>query len=189
MLKSKIEESPKLFILYCSLAGFIASWGISGLLVSIDVISQTPPGSFFGMIGVSLGFYDPATAALIGFTLHILTGTIAGNIFGQVSIFWRRISPYDAKHGMVTGIIVGVILWTLLFVPVATFIIQPMIDSFRNSMTPNQYVYSLVTNFEGLYPVIIMGSLAFHIIYGVLLGYISGRLMELKTFSAVRMNY
>ena len=90
---------------------------------------------------------------------------------------------------MVTGIIVGVILWTLLFVPVATFIIQPMIDSFRNSMTPNQYVYSLVTNFEGLYPVIIMGSLAFHIIYGVLLGYISGRLMELKTFSAVRMNY
>jgi len=56
-------------------------------------------------------------------------------------------------------------------------------------MTPNQYVYSLVTNFEGLYPVIIMGSLAFHIIYGVLLGYISGRLMELKTFSAVRMNY
>ena len=90
---------------------------------------------------------------------------------------------------MVTGIIVGVILWTLLFVPVATFIIQPMSDSFRNSMTPNQYVYSLVTNFEGLYPVIIMGSLAFHIIYGVLLGYISGRLMELKTFSAVRMNY
>ena len=55
MLKFKIEDSPKLFIVYCSLAGFIASWGISGLLVSIDVISQTPPGSFFGIIGVSLG--------------------------------------------------------------------------------------------------------------------------------------
>jgi len=92
MLRFKIEESPKLFILYCSLAGFIASWGISGLLVSIDVISQTPPGSFFGIIGVSLGFYDPATAPLIGFALHLITGTIAGNIFGQVSIFWRRIS-------------------------------------------------------------------------------------------------
>jgi hypothetical protein len=82
MLKFSIEKSPKLFILYCSLAGFIASWGISGLLVSIDVISQTPPGSFFGIIGVSLGFYDPATAPLIGFSLHLLTGTIAGNIFG-----------------------------------------------------------------------------------------------------------
>ena len=189
MLKIKIEESPKLFILYCSLAGFIASWGISGLLVSIDVISQTPPGSFFGIIGVSLGFYDPAVAPLIGFALHLLTGTIAGNIFGQVSIFWRRISPYNAKHGMLTGIIVGLILWTLLFVPVATFAIQPMIDSFTNSITPNQYVFSIVANFEGLYPIIILGSLAFHIIYGVLLGYISGRLMELKALSGERMNY
>lgn len=189
MLKFKIEESPKLFILYCSLAGFIASWGISGLLVSIDVISQTPPGSFFGIIGVSLGFYDPATAPLIGFSLHLLTGTIAGNIFGQVSIFWRRISPYNAKHGLLTGIFVGVILWTLLFVPVATFAIQPMIDSFRNSITPNQYVYSIVTNFEGFYPIIIGGSLAFHIIYGILLGYISGRLMELKTLSGATSNY
>ena len=189
MLKFKIEESPKSFILYCSLAGIIASWGISGLLVSIDVISQTPPGSFFGIIGLSLGFYDPATAPLIGFALHLLTGTIAGNIFGQVSIFWRRISPYNARHGMLTGIIVGVVLWTLLFVPVATLAIQPMIDSFRNSVTPNQYVYSIVTNFEGLYPIIIVGSLAFHIIYGVLLGYISGRLMELKTLSGDRLNY
>jgi hypothetical protein len=104
MLKFSIEESPKLFILYCSLAGFIASWGISGLLVSIDVASQTPSGSFFGIIGVSLGFYDPATAPLIGFSLHLPTGTIAGNIFGQVSIFWRRISPHNAKHGLLTGI-------------------------------------------------------------------------------------
>lgn len=189
MLKSEIEESPKLFILYCSLSGFIASWGISGLLVSIDVISQTPPGSFFGIIGVSLGFYDHATAPLIGFALHLLTGTIAGNIFGQVSIFWCRISPYNASHGLVTGIIVGILLWTLLFVPVATLAIQPMIEAFKNSITPNQYVYLIATNFEGLYLIIIMGSLAFHIIYGVLLGYISGRLMELKTLFRVRMNY
>lgn len=61
----------------------------------------------------------------------------AGNIFGQVSIFWRRISPYNAKHDLLTGIFVVVILWALLFVPVATFANQPMIDSFRNSITPN----------------------------------------------------
>jgi len=188
MLKFKIEESPKLFILYCSLAGFIASWGISGLLVSIDVISQTPPGSFFGIIGVSLGFYDPATAPLIGFGLHLLTGTIAGNIFGQISIFWRTLSPYNAKHGMLTSMIVGGFLWILLFVPVATLAIQPMIDSFRNSITPNQYVYLIVSNFEGLYPIIIVGSLGFHLIYGVLLGYISGRMIELKTISGPRIN-
>ncbi|HYG00060.1 MAG TPA: hypothetical protein VD815_08200 [Candidatus Saccharimonadales bacterium] len=60
-----INESPKLFILYCSLAGFIAAWGISELLVSIDIISQTPPGSFFGVIGISLDFMIPLLPILL----------------------------------------------------------------------------------------------------------------------------
>src|SRR4029079_10119496 len=100
MSSLNIHESPKMFILYCSLAGFIAAWGISGLLVTIDLISNTPPGSFFGVIGLSLGYYDHATAQLIGFILHVVTGTIAGNIFGQVSLFWKRISPYNSIHGL-----------------------------------------------------------------------------------------
>ena len=51
------NQLPKMFIVYCTLAGFIAAWGISGLLVIIDVISQTPPGSFFGAIGVNDQFW------------------------------------------------------------------------------------------------------------------------------------
>ena len=44
------------FILYCSIAGFISAWAISGLLVIVDIISDTPPpGTFFAVIGVSLG--------------------------------------------------------------------------------------------------------------------------------------
>ncbi len=177
------NPSPKLFIIYCTLAGFIASWGISGLLVSIDLISQTPPGSFFGVIGISLGYYDPVTAPLIGFGLHVLTGTIAGNIFGQVSLFWKRISPYNSKHGLKTGMIVGVILWAVLFVPVALLVIQPTLDSFNSGITPNQYVYSIVSNFSSLSGIIIAGSLVFHLIYGSILGYMSGRMTEIRAFS------
>lgn len=178
-----INESPKLFILYCSLAGFIAAWGISGLLVSIDIISQTPPGSFFGVIGISLGFYDPVTAQLVGFGLHVLTGTIAGNIYGQISLFWRNISPFNARQGLKNGMIVGVVLWAALFVPVASLSIQPMLDSFNSGVTPNQYVYSIASNFNGLYGIIIVGSLIFHLIYGVLLGFMAGRMMDIKAFN------
>ncbi len=177
------NQSPKLFIIYCTLAGFIAAWGISGLLVSIDLISQTPPGSFFGVIGISLGYYDPVSAQLIGFGLHVLTGTIAGNIFGQISLFWKRISPYNSKHGLKTGMVVGVILWIVLFVPVALLSIQPMLDSFNKGITPNQYVYSIASNFSGLFSIIIGGSLIFHLIYGALLGYMSGRMMEIRAFA------
>jgi hypothetical protein len=164
------------------LAEFIAAWGISGLLVSIDLISNTPPGSFFGVIGISLGYYDPFTAQLIGFVLHVLTGTIAGNIYGQVSVFWKRMSPYSARHGLKTGMIVGLVLWAVLFVPVASFAIQPMLDSFNGGITPNQCVYSIAPSFNGLFGIIIAGSLLFHLIYGALLGYMAGRMMDIKLF-------
>ena len=184
MSNSNIQHQlPKMFIVYCTLAGFIAAWGISGLLVIIDLISQTPPGSFFGVIGVSLGYYDPVTAPLIGFGLHILTGTIAGNIFGQVSLFWKRISPYNSKHGLKSGMVASAVLWAVLFVPVAILAIQPMLNSFNTGITPNQYVYSIASNFGDLFGIIIFGSLLFHIIYGALLGFMAGKMMEIKAFS------
>jgi hypothetical protein len=40
-------NSRRQFILYCSLAGFISAWAISGLLLIVDVISGTPAGTIF----------------------------------------------------------------------------------------------------------------------------------------------
>jgi hypothetical protein len=174
-------------IVYCTLAGFIAAWGISELLVIIDFISQTPAGSFFGVIGISLGYYDPVTAPLIG--LHILTGTITGNIFGQVSLFWKDISPYNSKHGLKTGMILEVVLWAILFVPVAVLATQPMLNSFNTGITPNQYVYSIASNFDDLFAIIIFGSLLFHLIYGALLGFMAGKMMEINAFSIPKTVY
>ena len=62
LIKNSYQNSTKLYIIYCSLAGFLAAWAISGLLTIVDFMSQTPPGTFFGVIGISLGFYDPAIA-------------------------------------------------------------------------------------------------------------------------------
>src|ERR671926_814518 len=168
-------------ILYCSLAGFISAWAISGLLVILDIISGTPAGTFFAVIGVSLGFDDPASAQYIGFALHIMTGIAAGNIFGQISLFWSKIAPHNSREGIVKGMVAGIALWTVLFVPLATFAIQPRLDSFVYS-APNQYIYNIAGHFQGLYAVVIGGSLVFHLIYGALLGFISGRMTEIGVF-------
>jgi hypothetical protein len=181
------QNDQKLYILYCSLAGFISAWAISGLLVIVDVISGTPAGTFFAVIGISLGFSDPVSAQYVGFLLHVVTGMTAGNIFGQVSLFWSKIRPYNSKEGVVKGMIVGMVLWAVLFVPLATFGIQPRLDSFTFS-APNQYIYNIVSHFQGLYPVIIGGSLVFHLLYGVLAGFISGRMVEIAVFVKVRNN-
>ena len=106
----KFDPSSKYLILYCTFAGFITAWAISGLLVIVDIISQTPIGTFFAVIGTSLGFYDPAISQYIGFALHIATGTVAGNIFGQVALFWNKLFPYNLKRGVTYGIIAGISL-------------------------------------------------------------------------------
>ncbi|HEX5976198.1 MAG TPA: hypothetical protein VFY68_02920 [Nitrososphaeraceae archaeon] len=77
--------------------------------------------------------------------------------------------------------IVGTALWIVLFVPLTTFGIQPKLDSFASS-APNQYIYNIADNFQGLYPVIIVGSLGFHLIYGALSGFVSGRMAEIGVF-------
>jgi len=102
--------------------------------------------------------------------LHILSGTTAGNIFGQISLFWSTVT-YNSKQGLVKGMIVGMALRAVLFVPLATFGIQPRLDSFAFSAS-NQYIYNIAGHFKGLYLIIIGGSLVFHLIYGALTGFI-----------------
>jgi len=174
-------NSRRQFILYCTIAGFISAWAISGLLVIVDVISGTPAGTFFAVIGASLGINNPVSAQYIGFALHIMTGMAAGNIFGQISLFWSKIAPYNSREGIVKGMVVGMALWTVLFVPLATFLIQPRLDSFIFS-APNQYIHNIAGPFSGLYAVVIGGSLVFHLIYGALLGFIAGRMTEIGVF-------
>src|SRR5919205_3242522 len=182
LTKTDVTANPRRqFILYCSLAGFISAWAISGLLVIVDVISGTPPGTFFAVIGASLGFNDPASAQYIGFALHIMTGMAAGNVFGQISLFWSKIAPYNSREGVIKGMVVGIALWTVLFVPLATFAIQPRLDSFAYS-APNQYIYNIADHFKGLYTVVIGGSLVFHLIYSALIGFISGKMTEIGAF-------
>jgi len=177
----KFDLSSKYLILYSTFAGFITAWAISGLLVIVDIISQTPIGTFFAVIGTSLGFYDPAISQYIGFALHIATGTVAGNIFGQVSLFWNKLFPYNFKRGVTYGIIAGISLWIVLFLPLATFIIQPKLDAFVVS-APNQYLFGIGDHFQGLYPLVTLGSLGFHIIYGIIFGFMLWKMIELKTF-------
>ena len=90
-------------------------------------------------------------------------------------------TPCNSKEGIVKGMIVGVALWILLFVPFATFCIQPRLDTFASS-AHNQFIYNIAGHFKELYTVIIGGSLVFHLIYGALVGFISGRMTEIGVF-------
>jgi hypothetical protein len=174
----RLKES-KSFLLYCSLAGFIAAWAISGMLAIIDIVSQTPIGTFFAVIGFSLGFDDITSAQFVGFGLHLLTGLTAGNIYGQFAMFWPRFSPHNTYNGLFTGMIVGIALWAVLFFPLATFGIQARLDEYALS-APNDQIFQIASHFNGLYYTIIGSAFAFHMIYGSIMGLIASRLYTLR---------
>jgi hypothetical protein len=56
---------------------------------------------------------------------------------------------------------------------------MPSLDAFTAS-APNAYVNNIANYFTGLYPVIIGGSLLFHLIYGAIFGLMAGRMAELR---------
>jgi hypothetical protein len=187
----RLKES-KSFLLYCSLAGFIAAWAISGMLAIIDMVSQTPVGTFFAVIGISLGFEDVTSAQFIGFGLHLLTGLTAGNIYGQFAMFWPKFSPHNTYNGLFTGMIVGIALWAVLFFPLATFGIQARLDTYALS-APNYEILIIASHFSGLYYLILGSAFAFHMIYGSIMGLIASRLYIIrqykKEFSSQRVRY
>jgi hypothetical protein len=175
----KIDSTPKMVIVYCTLAGLISAMLISGLLAVIDFASGTPSGTFFAVIGLSLGFNDPASAQYVGLGLHTLTGTVAGNIFGQIALFWRKLNPYNMKRGVSFGLLLGISLWAVLFAPLATFGIQPKLDTFMITEA-NTYAHSIANHFAGLYYFVLGASLLFHLVYGAIFGLLAGRMTGVK---------
>lgn len=175
----KIDRTPKMIIVYCTLAGLISAGIISGLLAVIDFASGTPTGTFFAVIGLSLGFNDPASSQYVGLGLHTLTGTVAGNIFGQIALFWRKLIPYNVKRGVSFGLLLGISLWVVLFAPLATFGIQPKLDTFMITEA-NTYAHSIANHFAGLYYFVLGASLLFHLVYGAVFGLLAGRMTGVK---------
>jgi hypothetical protein len=175
----KMEKNSRYLLAYCTFGGLVSSIVISGLLFSLDFISKTPSGTFFAVIGSALGFHDSNTSPYVGLLLHFATGTVAGNLLGQGAIFWNRLIPFGMKRGTILGIITGISLWLILFLPMTVLIIQPKLDMF-NFSAPNQYVFEIAQHFQGLYLSVVIGSFFFHLIYGIILGLIAGRLIKLK---------
>ena len=92
---------------------------------------------------------------------------------------YEGISIFIFHFAIMRGTVVGIALWAVLFLPLSTFGIQPSLDSLI-LQSPNVEVYDIASHFENTYYLIVGGSFLFHIVYGVILGYISGRLSEIR---------
>jgi hypothetical protein len=83
------------------------------------------------------------------------------------------------KRGVSFGLLLGISLWAVLFAPLATFGIQPKLDTFMITEA-NTYAHSIANHFAGLYYFVLGVSLLFHLVYGVVFGLLAGRMTGAK---------
>jgi hypothetical protein len=110
------------------IAGLTAAWAIFGFILAIDSELNLPPGTFYKMIGLAFGI-DSSYAVYIGFLLHMITGTIIGIVYSTLSKNIKKLYITSVYKGVGTGILTGVVVWVILFLPLNYGIMQPTLQN------------------------------------------------------------
>lgn len=102
-----------------AIGGFVGSivLGITGEVGALAMNQEL----FYTTIARKLGFAD--SSVLGGWALHFLVGIIAGALFVGATAAIRRFILTTAKKAVWVGILGGIVIWILVYVPVAGILI------------------------------------------------------------------
>jgi hypothetical protein len=172
---------------YGLIAGFVSSLAISGLLLLVEKAISLPVGTFYLMISstfIESQEYYSLDKIIIGFILHIIAGSIIGLIMCIPFIVFkdkyvRSIQRYAVPYGLGFGFA----LWSFLFIPVTLWIILPILDTSQERTViqevPAQVDVMFTTDRVAmLVDRIMIGAIAFNMLYGLLAAIIIKTLYE-----------
>jgi hypothetical protein len=156
------------------IAGLTAAWAIFGLFLAVDSQLNVPPGTFYKTIGIIFGI-NSAYAMYVGFLLFMVTAVIISIIYNYVSKRIRILHISSMPKGIGTGILAGVIVWGVLFLPMHYYVIQPALSVMANGLNLNagDLDSSVAEQLLELSNTIVIGSLALHMLFGGVMGFCS----------------
>lgn len=162
---------------YGAIAGSIATWTISTAVAGSELELGLPIGTFYSIIGISLGL-DGNTASYLGFGLHILTGTILGAAIGAIAIRLSIRSMLNLQKGTLIGIGGGVVVWLILFLPITALLVHPAINNIviLSAIESKHVVFSVDIN-QSIRN-IALSAIVFHLIWGAIFGFITSSLIR-----------
>jgi len=149
-----VSESVQL----AALGGIVGAVVMGGLAYMMPVNGQ----AFFVAAAMLMGLGSASTAA--GWMLHLITGLVVGGIFGVVTAKVTRFHLTSITKGLGLGIGGGVLVWLVFFLPMMMAVMAPMI--------PASHM-----------PMMIIGSFAAHLVYGLVLGGITAGLLVRRASS------
>ncbi|MCS7141645.1 MAG: hypothetical protein NZ888_05615 [Candidatus Nitrosocaldus sp.] len=168
-----------------AVAGFIASWYVTVLLVASEYEIGFPMGTFYTVIGEVAGFRG-ADALYAGLALHILTSTVVGSLSALLLVTilrrWRlrgKVCIVCSYRAAGVGLILGFIIWLVLFLPVTFLMVEPSLASRAAGDLSMLYSTSVsVSALLSMVWVITISALPYHLGYGATLGYLMSRLVR-----------
>jgi hypothetical protein len=186
-MMSNLKRKNELFVAfkgakYGSAAGFIATWSISSAIAAAEFALHLQIGTFYSIIGISLGLNNATTAAYMGFGLHLLTGTVLGAVLGAIGIRWKRIRMLNPYKSSIVGIGAGLVIWLVLFLPITTLLIQPSIQRIVVVLAVTSQQPILSEDLSRSVANITLMAIIFHLIWGAIFGFIMSSLLRIREF-------
>jgi len=172
---------------YGLIAGFVSSLAISGLLLLIEKAISLPIGTFYLMISstfIESQEYYSLDKIIFGFILHIIAGSIIGLIMSiPFIVFKDKYIRSMQRYAVPYGLGFGFALWSFLFIPITLWIILPILDASQERTViqevPAQVDVMFTTDRVAmLVDRIMIGAVAFNMLYGLLAAIIIKTLYE-----------
>ena len=167
---------------YGAFAGFIATWSISSVITVTELLLGLKIGTFYSIMGISLGVDNVTSAASAAFGLHLLIGTIIGAVFGIIGIRWKKVRMLNPYRSSLVGMGAGIVVWLVSFLPITAFLVQPAINSITTMLAIESQDPVFSEDINQSIRNITLIAIAFHLIWGAIFGFIISSLLRIRLF-------
>jgi uncharacterized membrane protein YqgA involved in biofilm formation len=101
----------------------------------------------------------------------MVTAVIIGIVYSAITRRIKILYINSVLKGVGTGILAGIIIWAVLFLPINYLIMQPTLQKMLNESDPSSTEYGMTKKLVELSSTIFWGSLSLHIVFGGVMGF------------------
>ena len=167
-------------------AGLISSLAVSGLILMVEKITAVPVGTFYMVLMAALtdSYLSSVNMIILGLLLHLISGSIIGLVVAiPFTTYKRSLVKTISQYAPVYGLLFGLALWSVLFLPITFWMVLPLVSSLENQVIEQQVPTGPIASIEtsrlsDLSNKIIFGALPFNMFYGLLAAIIIRLLSE-----------
>ncbi|AIF83118.1 hypothetical protein NTE_01045 [Candidatus Nitrososphaera evergladensis SR1] len=171
-------------------AGFFAAAILVSLIIGGDALLGLPLGTFYSIIGIAMGGLDVPVAIFFGTVLHLIMGTLIGAVFGYITTVVGPFNITSMAKGTGVGILAGFIAFSVLFVPLTRFEVEPSLVKVLASIYPPGTSAEVLQNKAiDVMSSVLAGSILLHVVYGAIMGSTTALLLGFPASETKREDY